>query len=71
MSKSTALILHPLQHEVGGDEADWSLAASLVAMMGNALPPRDPNDDEDEDEDDDEPDEEQEPAVIREPGEDE
>ena len=47
---------------------DWSLAL----IMGNILPPRDPNeDDDDEDEDSDTgPDEEREPAVIREPDED-
>jgi hypothetical protein len=46
---------------------DWS----IVTIMGNAMPPRDPNDDEDaEDEDDDaEPDEDLEPAVVREPDE--
>jgi hypothetical protein len=45
---------------------DWSL-------MGNTIPPRDPNDDEDENEDEDEEDEDRhdEPAVIREPDDDE
>ena len=47
---------------------DWSRAL----IMGNIPPPRDPNeDDDDEDEDSDtEPDDEREPAVIREPDED-
>ena len=45
---------------------DWS----LVTNMGNTIPPRDPNDDEDEDSDT-EPDDEREPAVVREPDEDE
>jgi hypothetical protein len=40
---------------------DWSL------VMGNTMPPRDPDDDDDEEEDDDEPDEES--PVIREPDE--
>jgi hypothetical protein len=40
---------------------DWS----LVTIMGDMLPPRDPNDD-DKDEDKDK-DKEEEPAVIREP----
>ena len=46
---------------------DWGLAS----IMGNILPPRDPNeDDDDEDEDDEtEPDDERQPAVIREPDE--
>ena len=45
---------------------DWSLVT-------NSLPPRDPHDgDDDEDEDNDtEPDDEREPAIIREPDEDE
>ena len=49
------------------DSADWI----IVTVFGNAMPPRDPNDDdEDEDEDDDsEPDEDIAPAVVREPDE--
>jgi hypothetical protein len=43
---------------------DWSLVTS-------SLPPRDPDDDDDDEEDEDEPDDEREPAVIREPDEDE
>jgi hypothetical protein len=46
----------------------WSVDWSLVTIMGDMLPPRDPNDDDDEDEEDEEDeDEEAEPAVIREP----
>ena len=50
---------------------DWS----LVATMGNTMPPRDPNDDDDDDDDDDDGnedsdnDDEREPAVVREPDE--
>ena len=45
--------------------AEWR----LVAIMGNTMPPRDPNDDDNDEEDDDtEPDE---AAVVREPDEDE
>jgi hypothetical protein len=53
--------------------AEWR----LVTIMGNTMPPRDPNDDdddddEDEDEDNDtEPDDERLPPVVREPDEDE
>ena len=52
----------------------------LVTIMGNTMPPRDPNDDdddnEDEDEDEDEdndtePDDERQPPVVRDPDEDE
>ena len=45
----------------------WSL---VTIMGGNAVPPRDPNDDDDdEDEDDEEDEDEDEPAVVREPDE--
>lgn len=52
--------------------AEWR----LVAIMGNTMPPRDPNDDDDQDEDegeddDTEPDEERQSPVVREPDEDE
>ena len=49
------------------------LARRLVAVRRRAvLPPRDPNDDDDEDEEDEEDeDQHDEPAVIREPDEDE
>jgi hypothetical protein len=48
----------------------WLVDVSIVTIMGNTTPPRDPNDDDDEDEDSDaEPDDEPEPAVIREPDE--
>ena len=45
----------------------------LVTIMGNTMPPRDPNDDDDDDDEDDdtEPDDEREPPVVREPDEDE
>jgi hypothetical protein len=44
----------------------------VVAIMGHKMPPRDPNDDDDEDEKDEEGEEQDdEPAVIREPDEDE
>ena len=57
---------------------DWS----LVTIIDNTLPPRDPNDDDNEDDEDDErhnerhdeddeDDEDDEPAVIREPDPDE
>jgi hypothetical protein len=48
--------------------AEWRLAT----IMGNTMPPRDPNDDDDDDEDNDtEPDDERQPPVVREPDEDE
>jgi len=48
----------------------WLVDWSIVTIIGNAMPPRDPDDDDAEDEDDDaEPDEDLEPAVVREPDE--
>jgi len=46
--------------------ADWS-----ILVMGNSMPPRDPNDDDDEEEEEEDGEEsdEDEPAVIREPDE--
>ena len=48
----------------------WSVDWGLLALMGNKMPPRDPNDDDDEEEEDDE-DEGLEPPVVREPDPDE
>ena len=45
---------------------DWR----LVTIVGNILPPRDPNEDDD-DEDEESDTDEREPAVVREPDEDE
>jgi hypothetical protein len=54
---------------------NFSAAESrLVTIMGNTMPPRDPNDDDDDDEDEDndtEWDDERQPPVVREPDEDE
>jgi hypothetical protein len=50
----------------------WLVDWSLVTTLGDTIPPRDPIDDDDEDEDDDdEREDNREPAVIREPDEDE
>ena len=49
---------------------NWLVDWSLVTGKGSAMPPRDPNDDDD-DQDKDEDDQHEEPAVIREPDEDE
>jgi hypothetical protein len=51
--------------------SSWLVDWSFVVIMGNTMPPRDPNDDDAEDEDengDAEPDE-LDPAVVREPDE--
>jgi hypothetical protein len=52
--------------------SSWLVDWSLVTIMGNTTPPRDPNDDEDDDDAaEDDGDDEDDPAVIREPDEDE
>jgi hypothetical protein len=49
----------------------WSVDWGLLAIIGNKMPPRDPNDDDDEEEEDEkDKDRHDEPAVIREPDED-
>jgi hypothetical protein len=48
----------------------WLVDWSILAVTGNAMPPRNPNDDDDEDEDEEgDPESDDEPAVIREPDE--
>jgi len=50
--------------------SSWLVDWSFATIMGNTMPPRDPNDDDDaEDEDDDAEPEELEPAVVGEPDE--
>ena len=47
-----------------------NIRSFVTIMGGNAIPPRDPNDDDDEDDDDEEDeDRDEEPAVVREPDE--
>jgi hypothetical protein len=56
-----------IREDIPGWLVDWS----LIALMGNAMPPRDPNDDDDEDDDEDDEDgqDDLEPPVVREPDE--
>ena len=50
----------------------WLVDWRLVTIIGDVLPPRDPNDDDDEEEEDQEDeDQEEKPPVIREPESDE
>jgi hypothetical protein len=55
----------------------WLVDWSLLTIIGNAMPPRDPNDDDDDEGQDEEHEDEEhedqhgEPAVIREPDDDE
>jgi hypothetical protein len=49
---------------------NWFVDLSVVTIMGDTMPPRDPNGDDDEDEEDEEDeDRDDEPAVVREPDE--
>jgi hypothetical protein len=50
---------------------NWLVDWSLGSVKGNTMPPRDPNDDNDDEDEDDDEDQHEEPAVIREPDEDE
>ena len=55
---------------IADNVSTWLVDWSILTIMGNTMPPRDPKDDDDEeDEDDAEPDDELDPAVIREPDE--
>jgi hypothetical protein len=59
-----------MTHRIPENVSIWLVDWSVVTIMGNAMPPRDPNDDDDDDEDeDDEPDDDLDPAVVREPDE--
>jgi hypothetical protein len=66
---------HDMTPRIPENSPAWLIDRNLVTVMGDAPPPRDPNDDDDddvEDEDDDaEREDNREPAVIREPDEDE
>jgi hypothetical protein len=46
------------------------IGCSLFVVIGNALPPRDPDEDEDDEDDEDEEDRADEAPVVREPDED-
>ena len=59
-----------MTHRIPENVSIWLLDWSVVAIMGNTMPPRDPNDDDDDDaEDEDDADDDLDPAVVREPDE--
>jgi hypothetical protein len=61
-------------HSRRPDTTHTSSAGWFLSLLGNAMPPRDPNADDDDDEDEEDEREERksdQPAVIREPNEDE
>jgi hypothetical protein len=52
------------------DSPGWLADWSLITLMGDAMPPRNPNDDDDEDDEHDEDGQDElEPPVVREPDE--
>ena len=55
-----------IPEEVSTRLIDWS----PVVIMGNTMPPRDPNEDDEDEDDEDEEDGADEPPVVREPDED-
>jgi hypothetical protein len=59
-----------MTHRIPENVSIWLVDWSVVTIIGNTMPPRDPNDDDDDAEDeDDEPDDDLDPAVVREPDE--
>ena len=49
----------------------WLVNRHAVTAIGNTMPPRDPDEDDDDDEDEEHEDQADEPAVVREPDDDE
>jgi hypothetical protein len=47
----------------------WLVDWSILAAIGNTMPPRDPNRDDDDDDEDKDAEPDEEPAVVREPDE--
>jgi hypothetical protein len=59
-----------MTHRIPENVSIWLVDWSVITIMGNTMPPRDPNDDDDDAEDeDDESDDDLDPAVVREPDE--
>jgi hypothetical protein len=61
-----------MTHRIPENVSIWLVDWSVVTIMANTMPPRDPSNDDDddaEDEDDAEPDDDLDPAVVREPDE--
>ena len=52
------------------EELSTKIDRSPFVIMGNTMPPRDPDDDEDEEDEDEEDDSADDPPVVREPDED-
>jgi hypothetical protein len=59
-----------MTHRIPENVSIWLVDWSVVTIMGNTMPPRDPNDDDDDDaEDEDDDADDLDPAVVREPDE--
>jgi hypothetical protein len=52
------------------EELSTTIEGSSLAIMGNTMPPRDPDEDEEDEEEEDEQEDDDEPPVVREPDED-
>lgn len=59
-----------MTHRIPENVSIWLADWRVVTIMGNTIPPRDPNDDDDDDaEDEDDDADDLDPAVVREPDE--
>jgi hypothetical protein len=52
---------------ISEDFAAWLVNWSIVSVIRNTMPPRDPNDDDEDEEDEEDEDRDNEPPVVREP----
>ena len=52
---------------ISEDLAAWLVNWSIVSVIRNTMPPRDPNDDDEDEEDEEDEDRDNEPPVVREP----
>jgi hypothetical protein len=65
------MTIYPLEFQRRLEQKWARRIDEIIAVTGNATPPRDPNDDDDEDEEEEEDeDRSKEPPVVREPDED-
>jgi hypothetical protein len=58
-----------MTHRIPENVSIWLVDWSVVAIMANTMPPRDPNDDDEDDAEDEDEDDDLDPAVVREPDE--
>jgi hypothetical protein len=58
-----------MTHRIPENVSIWLVDWRVVTIMGNTMPPRDPNDDDEDDAEDEDEDDDLDPAVVREPDE--